>query len=112
MYRIYIFEEFKKLVVFAYRSLRNTSKDTFFDKLSISLNQITNAYANFIVTGDLNIDTLDESMNTNSYLSDFCNTYSLKNLILGKNCFEAASGTSVDAMFTYRPERFQKNSHY
>ena len=46
----------------------------------------------------MNIDTLDDSMDTNSYLSDFCDTFSLKNLILGKTCFEAVSGTSVDIM--------------
>ena len=45
---------------------------------------MTNSYESFIVTGDLNIDTLDDSMDTNSYLSDFCDTFSLKNLILGK----------------------------
>ena len=50
----------------------------------IFLNQITNSYESFIVTGDLNIDTLDDSMDTNSYLSDFCDSFSLKNLILGK----------------------------
>ena len=51
----------------------------------------------------MNIDILDDSMNSNSYLSDFCKTYSLKNLVLGKNCFKAASGASVGVMLTYRP---------
>ena len=56
----------------------------------------------------MNVDILDDSMNSNSYLSDFCKTYSLKNLILGKNCFKAASGASVGVMLTYRPRQFQK----
>ena len=72
------------LVVFPCRTPRNTNKHTFFEELSISLDYITNAYKNFIVTGDMNIDTLDDSMDTNSYLSDFCDTFSLKNLILRK----------------------------
>ena len=58
----------------------------------------------------MNIDILDDSMNSNSYLSDFCKTYSLKNLILGKNCFKAASGASVGVMLTYRPRRSQKTA--
>ena len=56
----------------------------------------------------MNIDILDDSMNSNSYLSDFCNTYSLKNLVLGKNCFKAGSGASVGVTLTYRRRRFQK----
>ena len=56
----------------------------------------------------MNIDTLHDSMDTNSYLSDFCDTFSLKNLILGKACFKAVSGTFVDAMLTNRPRSFQK----
>ena len=57
---------------------------------------VSNTYENFVVTGDLNIDTLDDSMNTNSYLSDFCDTFSLENFILEKTCFKAVSRTSVD----------------
>ena len=59
---------------------------------------------------DLKIDTLDDPMGTNSYLSDFCNTFSLKNWILGKTCFKAVSGTSVDVMLTNRPRSFQKTA--
>ena len=58
------FSKKKWLVVFAYRPPRNTNKHTFFDELSISLDQITNTYENFIVTGDLNIDALDDSIDT------------------------------------------------
>ena len=71
---------------------------------------MTNTYENFIVTGDLNIDTLDDSMYINSYLSDFCNIYALRNLILGKTCFKGAPSSSVDVMLTYRPRRFQKTA--
>ena len=98
------------MFIFAYRPPRNTNKHTFFDELSISLDQITFTYENFIVAGDLNIDTLDDSMDTNSYVSDFCDTFSLKNLILGKTCFKAVSGTSVDVMLTSRPRSFQKTA--
>ena len=69
---------------------------------------MTNTYENFIVTDDLNISTSDDSMDINSYLLDFCDAFSLKNLILGKSSFKAVSGTSVDVMLTNRPRSFQK----
>ena len=69
---------------------------------------VSNTYENFVVTGDLNIDTLDDSMNTNSYLSDFCDTFSLENFILEKTCFKAVSRTSVVDMLTNRPKSFRK----
>ena len=47
---------------------------------------------------------------TYQILADFCDTFSLKNLILGKSCFPAVSGTSVDIMLTNRPRRFQITS--
>ena len=49
-------------------------------------------------------------MDTNSYLSDFCDTFSLKNSILIKTCFNTVSGTSVDVMLTNRPRSFQKTA--
>ena len=90
--KLHVINNDKSSTVFAYRRPRNTNKHTFFDELSISLDQITSTYENFIVTGDLNIDILDDSMDTNSYLSDFCDTYSLMNLIFEKLCSKAVSG--------------------
>ena len=58
----------------------------------------------------MNIDTLDESVNTNSYLSGFYDTFSLKNLILEKTCLKAVSVTSVDVMLSSRPRRYQKTA--
>ena len=94
------FSKKKWLVVFANRPPRNTNKHTFFDELSISLVQITNTYENFIVTGDLNIDKLDDSRDT----------FFLKNLSLEKTCFKADSGTSIDVMLTNRRRSFQKTA--
>ena len=44
--------------MFGYRPL-STKNSVFFNELNISLRQITNTYGNIIVTGDLNIYTLD-----------------------------------------------------
>ena len=57
--------------------------------------------------GDLNIDTSDKTKDTSCYLSDLCDTFSLKNIITGKTCFKKTTGTSIDILLTNRP-RFLK----
>ena len=48
---------------------------------------------------------------TYQILADFCGTFSLENLILGKSCFTAVSGTSVDIMPYKQTKKFSKNRH-
>ena len=55
--------------------------------------------------GDLNIDTSDKTKEA-CYLSDLCDTFSLKNIITGKTCFKKTTGTSIDILLTNRPRRF------
>ena len=50
--------------------------------------------------GDLNIDTADKTKETYNYLSNLCDTFSLKNIINGKRCFIAQKGTSIDILLT------------
>ena len=56
---------------------------------------------------DLNTDTSDKSKDKSCYLSDLCDTFSLKNIITGKTCFKKTTGTSIDILLTNRP-RFLK----
>ena len=58
--------------------------------------------------GDLNIDTSDKTKDTSCYLSDLCDTFSLKNIISGKTCFKKTTGTSIDIFLTNRPRSFLK----
>ena len=58
--------------------------------------------------GDLNIDTSDKTKDTSCYLSDLCDTFSLKNIISGKICFKKTTGTSIDILLTNRPRSFLK----
>ena len=58
----------------------------------------------------MNTDALDDSIDTNGYLSDFCETFSLKNLILGKTSFKEVSGKFADVMLLKRPRSFQKTT--
>ena len=45
------------------------------------------------LTGDLNIDTKDKSKDTNNYLRDFMDTFSLNNLIQVKTFYKSTAGT-------------------
>ena len=74
----------------------------------MTLNQITNKYQNFIIIGDLNIDTADKTKDTCNYLSDPCDTFSLTNIINSKTCFKAQKGTSIDVLLTNKPGSFHK----
>ena len=58
--------------------------------------------------GDLNIDTANKTKETCNYLSNLCDTFSLKNIINGKRCFIAQKGTSIDILLTNYPRSFQK----
>ena len=61
--------------------------------------------------GDLNIDTPNSlTKDMNNYLSDLCDTFSLKNIIKCKTCFKTLEGTSIDVLLTNRPRSFQKTS--
>ena len=50
--------------------------------------------------GDLNIDTSDKIKDTLCYLSDLCDTFSLKSIITGKTCSKKTTGTSIDILLT------------
>ena len=94
--------------MFVYRPPQNNNKAPFFNKISITLNQITNKYENFIIMGDLNIDTDDKTKDTCNYLSNLCDTFFLTNIINSKTCFQAQKGTSIDVLLTNRPGSFHK----
>ena len=52
-------------------------------------------YENFFLMGDLNVE------GHNSFLKEFCDLYSLKNLIKVSTCFKNANfPTSIDVMLT------------
>ena len=58
--------------------------------------------------GDLNADTQNLAKDTNNYLCDLCDTFSLINIIKGKTCFKVLEGTSIDVLLTNRPRSFHK----
>ena len=56
--------------------------------------------------GDLNIDTQKNGADTNHYLSDLYDTFSLANLISSSTCFKSISETSIDVFPTNRTRSF------
>ena len=82
----------------------------FFSELTTSLNQATNKYENIIVMGDLNIDTLKNGADTNHYLPDLYDNFSLANLTNSSRCFRTLSGTSIDVFLTNRTRSFHNTA--
>ena len=60
--------------------------------------------------GDLNVDTQKNGADTNHYLSDLCDTFSLANLINSSTCFRSLSGTSIDVFLTNRTRSFHNTA--
>ena len=91
-----------------YRPLSDDNKAIFFNELTTSLSHITNLNDCFVVMEDLNTDTSDKSKDKSCYLSDLCDTFSLKNIITGKTCFQKTTDTLIDILLTNRPRSFLK----
>ena len=96
----------KWFIMYAYRPPNETNKKVVFDELNETLDKAVNKYDNIFLAGDLNIDTRDKSKDTNNYLSDFMDTFSLNNLIKVKTCYKSATGTIVDIMLTNKMRSF------
>ena len=73
--------------MYAYRPPSETNKKIFFDELNETREKTVNKYDNIFITGDLHIDTGDKSKDTNNYLCDFMDNFSLNNLIKVKKCY-------------------------
>ena len=69
-----------------------------------------NKYDNIFLAGDLNIYTGDKSKDTNNYLCDFMDTFSLNNLIKVKTRYKSATATILDIMLANKMRSFQKTS--
>ena len=60
--------------------------------------------------GDLKVVTLKNGADTNHYLSDLYDTFSLTNLISSSTCFKSLSGTSIDVFLTNRTRNFHNTA--
>ena len=98
----------KWFIMFAYKSPIESNKLTFFNEVSNTLNKTVNKYDIILVTGDLNINFSNSKMDTNNYLNDFIDTFSLANIVNSKTCFKTLNGTLLDVMLTNKPKFFCK----
>ena len=82
----------------------NQNMKAFFTDLCKCLEQITNHYDHIIVTGDININTKDETSPGYQLYRNFLDTFSMKNLIKDDTCFtkrnEKHISTSLDVFLT------------
>ena len=90
--------------MFTYRPLNESKKFTFFNEVSNNLNKAVNKYDNILVTDDLNIDLFNIKMDTNNYLCDFIDTFTITNIVKSKTCFKTLNGTLLDLMLTSKPK--------
>ena len=92
--------------LFAYRLHQNSNLKTFFEEINLSLSTIVNEYDNIMLIEDLNLNTKSKY---NSYYSDLCDTFDLRNLINANTCFKSSDQTSIDVILTKGPRSFQKS---
>ena len=85
--------------MFSYRPLIEINKFPFFNKVSNTHNKTANKYDKVLVTSDLNIDFCNSKMDTNNYLSDFIDSFSLTNMVNSTTCFKTFNGTLRDIVF-------------
>ena len=78
--------------------------DSFINTLGLILDQNMQHLENFLLLGDFNSEMSEKSM------SDFCDTYNLKNVVVGPTCFKNISNPSaIDLILTNKNRSFQGN---
>ena len=93
-------------ITYHYRPPYDGRKGIFFSELSNTLSLVTRKYGNILIIGDLNIDTSNKKKDNGNYLSDLCDTFSLKNLITDITCVKFTNGTSIDVPLTNKSTCF------
>ena len=57
--------------------------------------------------GDFNIDCHNPNDSAFEFLNNFCEIFSLENLVKSKTCFAGVNGTSIDVILTNKKRCFQ-----
>ena len=91
----------KKWLLFCSYNPHKNYISNYVDVLRRELNIHSSSYENFLLLGDFNAEMTDSS------LKEFCNLYSLKNLIKKPTCFKNPDNLKViDLLLTNRPRSF------
>ena len=91
----------------AYRPPCNSNIETFLGNLSILLNKYLGKYDNVIIMGGFNIDMKDKTNPNFDKFSEFCDTFSMTNLIKDYTCFTKTHKSSIDLILTNKEHSFQ-----
>ena len=93
-----------KWLIFGGYNNNKLNIDIFLGKLGPILEQFISKYDNFLLLGDFNSETTEISM------SEFCDIYNFKNLIIDPTCYKNPLNPSlIDLMLTNRSKHFQNN---
>ena len=76
------------------------------------MNQVVKESGNIFPAGDLNIDLLDPKSDPNNHFSAMRYMYDLTNLVKVPTFYKNLKGTLLDALFTNKPNSFQKTIVY
>ena len=95
----------KWLIVSIYRPPNGNAK-SFFEELENILDSALKKYDNAIVMGDFNIDVNDQNNCNFSLLDNFCDCFSMSNLIKWPTCITKSSSSTIDLILTNRPNLF------
>ena len=95
-----------------YRPPYNNNKDIFSNELSNTLSHATRKYENILMIGDLNIDTSNRKKDNGNYLSDLCDTLSLKNAITDITCIKSTNEISMNVFLTNKSKCFHHISTF
>ena len=101
----------KWCILFAYRP-PNFNKKEFFNEISNSFSKIITNYDNVVLPGDLNINLLDPSADTENHLSDLIDIFDLKNIVEEPTCFKSEKGSLIDIILTNKPRSFKKTQGF
>ena len=100
----------RKWVIFSVCRPPKTKLDLFFAELNKNVDKATRTNENFVVMGDIDIDNCEERALGMNKLSEFCDIFSLENLIRGDTCLTANSSSSIDLILTKRKRSFKNSS--
>ena len=87
-------------------------KTSFFSILSNTLILATRKYENILIISNLNKDTSKKKKYNGNYLSNFCDTFSLKNLITDITCVKCTNETSIDVFLTNKSRCFHHTATF
>ena len=100
----------RKWIIFSiYRPPYDNNLQQYFDYISKMVDKALGKNENFIIMGDLNIDSERDKGLKADLLRKFCDTYSFQNLIKAKTCFTKSSESSLDVILTNRTRLFFHN---